>query len=472
MAFKFNPFTGSLDIKATKAEEIALELLDGSKLNIQASSDELESAVADLDQAIGSLTASPTNYTPIDSTAVASHLNAIDDELGSLSSLIQNFEWQPSALDYITDNTVAPPTETLGDRYVLSHDGGAPNAAYDGASAGDIVEFDGTVWVSTTPTIGTLISIDDETTSLRQWGGSSWTQKFFESTTASGFLSRSGFDIQLTNLQNNHLIVGSAGNVATSTNTASLGDIQATSTGGLEIKAGAIVNADINAAAAIELSKLEALTADRALLSSGTGEIIVSAVTNIELGYLSGVTSAVQTQLDAKLDDFVSTTDNALVRTDGTTGEAVQDSGILIDDSDNMTAIQSITFNSGVIADKVLDEDDLVSDDAAALATQQSIKAYVDNASFNVVSSSGTFTATQNATHLVDTSGGVATVTLPAASANKYVKIKDASGNAFTNNITVQTPGAETIDGAASVVMDSGFGAKTFVSDGSNWFVL
>ena len=42
------------------------------------------------------------------------------------------------------------------------------------------------------------------------------------------------------------------------------------------------------------------LTASRAVVSSGSGKIAVSAVTSTELGYLDGVTSAIQTQLDAK----------------------------------------------------------------------------------------------------------------------------------------------------------------------------
>ena len=42
------------------------------------------------------------------------------------------------------------------------------------------------------------------------------------------------------------------------------------------------------------------LTASRALASSGSGKIEVSAVTATELGHLDGVTSAIQTQLDAK----------------------------------------------------------------------------------------------------------------------------------------------------------------------------
>jgi hypothetical protein len=42
------------------------------------------------------------------------------------------------------------------------------------------------------------------------------------------------------------------------------------------------------------------LTIDRALLSNGSGKVAVSAITNTELGYLSGVTSNIQTQIDNK----------------------------------------------------------------------------------------------------------------------------------------------------------------------------
>lgn len=60
-----------------------------------------------------------------------------------------------------------------------------------------------------------------------------------------------------------------------------------------------IVNADINSAAAIGLSKLAALTASRVLVSDGSGVITPSSVTSTEIGYLSGATSNIQTQLNA-----------------------------------------------------------------------------------------------------------------------------------------------------------------------------
>ena len=45
------------------------------------------------------------------------------------------------------------------------------------------------------------------------------------------------------------------------------------------------------------------LTVNRALISDASGKVAVSNVTNTELGYISGVTSSVQTQLNAKAND-------------------------------------------------------------------------------------------------------------------------------------------------------------------------
>ena len=458
------------------ATEIDYERVDGSKKNIQASSDDLEAATTDLDDAIGSLVASPTNYTPA-ATTVTGHQQGIDSALGSITDLINNFEWQESALDYIVDNTLVPPTEVSGDRYVLSDDGGAPNAAYDGASAGDVVEFDGTVWGAITPSIGMMISIDDETSSLRQWGGSSWDQKFFESTTASGFMSVSTFDVQLTNLTDNNLIIGNGSNVATSVDTSSLGDIEADTVTGLQIKAGVIVNADVNTNAAIDASKIH------------NGD-----VSNTEYGYLDGVSSSIQTQLDAKLDDFSSTTDNAITRTDGTTGEAIQDSLITIDDLGALAGatqinVDNLQLNGNTISSTDTDGDVIIDpngtgDIDASTSTIKNVvdptnaqdaatKAYVDaTPPFRIVSTSGVVATSAANTYLIDTSGGVATLTLPSPVLNAYIRVKDSLGNAFTNNITVNPNAAETIDGAASYVMDSDFEAKIFVSNGTSWSIL
>jgi hypothetical protein len=78
------------------------------------------------------------------------------------------------------------------------------------------------------------------------------------------------------------------------------GDISIGTTGTAAIGSGVIVNADVSSSAAIAFSKMENLTASRALYSDSNGDVTVSDVTSTELGYLDGVSSAIQTQLDAK----------------------------------------------------------------------------------------------------------------------------------------------------------------------------
>lgn len=60
-----------------------------------------------------------------------------------------------------------------------------------------------------------------------------------------------------------------------------------------------LVNANIASGAAIALNKLAATTANRALVSDGSGFVSASSVTAAELGFLSGVTSSVQSQINA-----------------------------------------------------------------------------------------------------------------------------------------------------------------------------
>ena len=60
-----------------------------------------------------------------------------------------------------------------------------------------------------------------------------------------------------------------------------------------------IVNADIKSSAAIAFSKMADLTASRALVSDGSGDVSASSVTSTTLGFVDA-TSSIQTQLDTK----------------------------------------------------------------------------------------------------------------------------------------------------------------------------
>jgi hypothetical protein len=51
--------------------------------------------------------------------------------------------------------------------------------------------------------------------------------------------------------------------------------------------------------------------------------------------------------------------------------------------------------------------------------------------------------------------------------------IKDALGNAGTNNISIATYGSDTIDSAASFTIDENHGKLTIMCDGVNgWMIL
>lgn len=62
-----------------------------------------------------------------------------------------------------------------------------------------------------------------------------------------------------------------------------------------------IVNADIASGAAIAVNKLAALTANRAVVSDSSGFISSATTTDTEIGFVNGVTSSIQTQLNNRL---------------------------------------------------------------------------------------------------------------------------------------------------------------------------
>ena len=83
-----------------------------------------------------------------------------------------------------------------------------------------------------------------------------------------------------------------------------------------------IANANISASAAIAVTKLAATTASKALQSDASGFISASTVTSTELGYVSGVTSAIQTQLNTNASS-ISTHTGASTGVHGITGAVV-----------------------------------------------------------------------------------------------------------------------------------------------------
>jgi hypothetical protein len=87
-----------------------------------------------------------------------------------------------------------------------------------------------------------------------------------------------------------------------------------------------------------------ALNSGRAIISSG-GAIVESTITTTEVGYLSGVSSNLQTQIDAKVTGPAVAVDNTLPRYDGTTGKLVQASSVAVDDTNNVSGIVNLSIS-------------------------------------------------------------------------------------------------------------------------------
>ena len=80
---------------------------------------------------------------------------------------------------------------------------------------------------------------------------------------------------------------------------------------------------------------------------------------------------------DTVLSD-VPLSDNTVIRGDGG-GRKVQDSGVTLDDSDNITAVESLTFNLGTDIKEFSIDGTLSGNSDDAVPTEKAVKTYVDS---------------------------------------------------------------------------------------------
>lgn len=91
------------------------------------------------------------------------------------------------------------------------------------------------------------------------------------------------------------------------------------------------------------------LTADKAVVSNASGKIAVSVVTSTELGYLSGVNSAIQTQINGKQDTLTAGTGIAITgSTISTNLTDLVDTGAI--QADAVTAVKMAQFDDNLSA--------------------------------------------------------------------------------------------------------------------------
>ena len=228
----------------------------------------------------------------------------VDSAVSSaVSALANGMEWQDSALDYVTDNTVIPLTEVSGDRYILAHNGGAPHVDWDGATAGDIVEFDGSVWVAITPSTGMMIVADDAPSLVYLWSGSAWVAKSFESTTAGSATSLNGLAVDVNvddstiEVSSNALRVKDAG--ITEAKLASGVDAETFLIATGYDASTAAGNVAVSDSIQVALEKIEKKADDAASASANANRMVITLTgTDITNGYVDLAHPAVQSSIE------------------------------------------------------------------------------------------------------------------------------------------------------------------------------
>jgi hypothetical protein len=153
------------------------------------------------------------------------------------------------------------------------------------------------------------------------------------------------------------------------------------------------------------------------------------------------------------------------------------------DTTDTLTnkTLTSAVLNTGVSGTAVLDEDDMASNSATKVATQQSIKAYVDNAIAGVAASTGQYAAKSADYTILDndsyavigmtTAGTNRTVTLPTAADNTHRVITIKKLDTGTGTTIIDGEGAETIDGATTFTLNYQNDYVTVICTGTGWVV-
>ena len=94
---------------------------------------------------------------------------------------------------------------------------------------------------------------------------------------------------------------------------------------------------------------------------------------------------------------------------------------------------------------------------------------------FSRTAVTSTTTASVSSAILGVSAGSAIDIRLPSAAdytAGQNFIVKDESGNAHTNNITIRTSGSQTIDGTSSIVLESPFAAVNIYSNGSDKFFV
>lgn len=238
-----------------------------------------------------------------------------------------------------------------------------------------------------------------------------------------------------------------------------------------------ISNHEIDPAAGISVSKLEAGTAGQILINSSTpgpywrdvtGDLYIDDLAQTQVNALTyaigpfGDSPPHASRSFPTKGDFViasSTTDYQHVALSGDVSASTSTPGLT-----TVTGIKgsSITGSAGQNQILQFQGSNWVPTSPAALGSTTS----VTGSSYAVDSGSSTDFC------LLCNHAGAVAITLPAPANGRIITTTDASGAASSNNITINPHTSELINGTSSYVINANNGSVTLISNGTNWFAI
>jgi len=168
-----------------------------------------------------------------------------------------------------------------------------------------------------------------------------------------------------------------------------------------------------------------------------------------------------------------SSTDNAVVRWDGTGGDTLQDSSVIISDTDAVSGITQLNVDNVQINGNTIS----TSDTNGNLVLSPDGTGNVDASACGIIFKRRAVSSSDDVDpddYYLGITSGTVTLTFDSAdfTAGQAFVVKDEAGAAGTNNITLASANAETFDGNATYTINVDYGAVDVIFDGSDFFIF
>lgn len=194
--------------------------------------------------------------------------------------------------------------------------------------------------------------------------------------------------------------------------------------------------------APVALASLAPLTVTRAVVTDGAGLLTAATTTATEIGFVNGVTSPVQTQLNGKISASVMTANGSMIMRYG--GIPIE---IPIGAPDDILTVVSDSAN-------------WMPHRPAKLPVTVVTSGYIVDESEH------------GSLFLADPTSSTVGIFLPSpmAAAGVYFTFKDNANSASINPITIVPSGSDLIDNGGSYSISTDNGSVKLISDGTNWW--